>query len=88
MGLAVCSFIQAFYNTRGHRTQAKASNLLLGETAAVVFTKPIGHVSKIGRRHAVYFLLQLLLNTNADIFFRDIPPTGKNHVADSSKISI
>ena len=54
----------------------------------MVFTKPIGHVSKIGRRHAVYFLLQLLINTNADIFFRDIPQTGKNHVADGSNISI
>ena len=54
----------------------------------MVFTKPMGHVSKKGRLHAVYYLLQLLLNTNADIFFRDIPPTGKNHVADSSKISI
>lgn len=78
MGLAVCSFIQAFYYTHGHRTQAKASNLQIEGAAAVVFTKLIGHVSKIGRRHAVYFLLQLLLNTNADIFFRDIPPTGKN----------
>ena len=53
-----------------------------------VFTKPIGHVSKIGRRHAVYFLLQLLLNADADNFFIGIPPTGKNPVADSSKISI
>ena len=54
----------------------------------MVFTKPMGHVSKIGRQHAVYFLLQLLLNTDADIFFRDIPPTGKKHVADGSNISI
>ena len=54
----------------------------------MVFTKPIGHVSKIGRQYAVYFLLQLLLNTNAGIFFRDISLTGKNHVADGSNISI
>jgi len=53
-----------------------------------VFTKPIGHVRKIGRQHAVYFLLQLLLNSNAGIFFINIPLTGKSPVADSRKISI